>query len=73
MRARETISDAARVYPGDGVAPLDQIFRDLNAIGYRGYLSLELFNREYWKQEAFQVAKTGLEKTRAAVRKALKS
>jgi sugar phosphate isomerase/epimerase len=41
-------------------------------MGYRGYLSLELFNREYWKQDAFQVAKTGLEKTRAAVRKALK-
>jgi len=69
---RETISDAQRVYPGDGTAPLDQIFRDLNAMGYQGYLSLELFNREYWKQDAFQVAKTGLEKTRSAVRKALK-
>ena len=70
---RDTITDAARVYPGDGVAPLDTIFRDLNAIGYRGYLSLELFNREYWKQEAFLVAKTGLEKTRAAVKRALKA
>jgi sugar phosphate isomerase/epimerase len=69
---REKITDAQRVYPGDGTAPLDQIFRDLNAMGYRGYLSLELFNREYWKQDAFEVAKTGLEKTRAAVRKALK-
>lgn len=69
---RETITDAQRVYPGDGTAPLDQIFRDLDAMGYRGYLSLELFNRDYWKQDAFQVAKTGLEKTRAAVRKALK-
>lgn len=69
---RETISDAQRVYPGDGTAPLDQIFRDLNEMGYRGYLSLELFNRDYWKQDAFQVAKTGLDKTKAAVRKALK-
>jgi sugar phosphate isomerase/epimerase len=69
---RETINDAQRVYPGDGIAPLDTIFRDLDAMGYRGYLSLELFNREYWKQDAFLVAKTGLDKTRAAVKRALK-
>ena len=41
------IADADRVYPGDGVAPIKQILRDLRAIGFRGMLSLELFNREY--------------------------
>ena len=35
-------------------------------------LSLELFNHVYWKQDALAVATTGLRKTRAAVRKALK-
>lgn len=65
---RGSITDAARVYPGDGVAPLPQILRTLRLIGYRGVLSLELFNREYWKQDPKVVAKTGLEKMRAAVK-----
>jgi sugar phosphate isomerase/epimerase len=68
---RASITDAQRVYPGDGVAPLKQIVRDLHHIGYRGVLSLELFNREYWKQNALTVARTGLEKMRAVVRAAL--
>lgn len=68
---RETISDAQRVYPGDGVAPLGELFKTLRAIGFRGTLSLELFNRDYWKQDALVVARTGLEKMRAAVRKGL--
>jgi 2-keto-myo-inositol isomerase len=68
---RAMITDADRVYPGDGVAPLAQLFRDLNGIGFRGALSLELFNRDYWKQDALTVARTGLQKTRALVRKSL--
>jgi sugar phosphate isomerase/epimerase len=68
---RELINDAARVYPGDGVAPLDALFKTLQTIGYTGMLSLEVFNRTYWQQDAFQVAKTGLEKMKAAVQKAL--
>lgn len=67
----ETIADKDRVYPGDGVAPLDDILKTLHRIGYRGALSLELFNPDYWKQDAELVARTGLEKTRAAVTKAL--
>ena len=65
---RGTITDAHRVYPGDGVAPLRQLLRDLRALGFRGVLSLELFNRDYWKQDALTVARTGLEKMRAVVR-----
>src|SRR5206468_7972322 len=68
---REKITDAARVYPGDGIAPLGDILRTLKAIGYRGVLSLELFNESYWKQhDALTVAETGLKKMREAVRKA---
>jgi sugar phosphate isomerase/epimerase len=67
---RADITDAHRVYPGDGVAPLGPLLRDLYAIGYRGMLSLELFNRDYWKQDAALVARTGLEKLRAVVRAA---
>lgn len=67
---RATINDANRVYPGDGIAPLSKIFRTLHDNGYRGVVSLELFNRDYWKQDAFEVANTGLQKTKAAVAKA---
>ncbi len=65
---RAEITDAHRVYPGDGVAPLAAMLRDLRRIGFRGVLSLELFNRDYWKQDALRVAQTGLDKMRAVVR-----
>jgi len=65
---RETIDDADRVYCGDGIAPLAQLFKDLRAIGFSGVLSLELFNKGYWKQDPLTVAKTGLEKMKAASR-----
>ena len=68
---RAAITDADRVYPGDGVAPLSAVLRDLDDIGFRGVLSLEVFNRSYWKQEAIAVARIGLEKMRAAVRASL--
>ena len=63
---RDKIVDADRVHPGDGIAPLKEIFATLKAMNYRGYLSLELFNREYWKQDPHQVAKTGLDRMKAA-------
>lgn len=61
---RSEINDAARVYPGDGVAPLAQIFETLRSIGFQGALSLELFNPDYWRQDPLTVAKTGLDKMR---------
>ena len=61
------MNDSHRVYPGGGVAPLGSIFKDLAASGFDGYLSLELFNRDYWQQDALEVARTGLQKTRDAV------
>jgi 2-keto-myo-inositol isomerase len=64
---REKLTDADRVYPGDGVAPLKEIFRAFRSMGSRVNLSLELFNREYWKEDALKVARTGLEKMKAAV------
>jgi sugar phosphate isomerase/epimerase len=68
---RAEITDAHRVYPGDGVAQIADLLRILREIGYRGMLSLEVFNREYWNQDAMLVANTGLEKMRALVRKSL--
>jgi 2-keto-myo-inositol isomerase len=64
---REKQEDKDRVYPGDGVAPLKQILSDLNQMKGEKILSLELFNRIYWSQDPFLVAKTGLEKMKKAV------
>ncbi len=61
------IVDANRVFPGDGIAPLKTLLRDLHAIGFRGMLSLELFNPEYYKRDAFEVVQTGLAKMKAVV------
>jgi sugar phosphate isomerase/epimerase len=68
---RSEINDSQRVYPGDGVAPLKDLVRTLRDIGFRGMLSLELFNRDYWKNDPLTVARTGLEKVRAVVRSGL--
>ena len=63
------LKDDQRVYPGDGVAPLDKIIGALRKIGYAGMLSLELFNKEYQEAGADVVAKTGIEKMREAFRR----
>ena len=68
---RDKATDADRVYPGDGVAPIVTLLRDLKSIGYTGKLSLEVFNRDYWKQDALTVARTGRTKMQAVVDKAL--
>ena len=67
---REKLRDQDRVYPGDGVLPLTQVLKDLKVIGYRRTLSLELFNREYWKQDPKRVATDGLRKMRECLAKA---
>jgi 2-keto-myo-inositol isomerase len=64
---RDQIGDKDRVYPGDGVAPLSMILRSLSQGGFAGTLSLELFNRTYWKQPPAEVAKLGLDKMKASV------
>lgn len=64
---RELQMDKDRVYPGDGDAPLKQILTDLAQMGGTKVLSLELFNQEYYKQDPYLVAKTGLEKMKAQV------
>jgi len=64
---RADITDADRVYPGDGLAPWPQIVASLKAIGFDGMLSLELFNESYWAQGPEVVARKGLEKLKRCV------
>jgi sugar phosphate isomerase/epimerase len=67
---RADVKDEHRIYPGDGIAPYRQLLRTLHGNGFRGYLSLELFNRGYWMQDPLTVARTGLEKMRSVVKQA---
>jgi len=63
------LRDEHRVYPGDGILPLEQCLRDLKEIDYRGSLSVELYNKSYWKKDPLEVAKTGLRKTLVVIEK----
>ncbi|MAF12324.1 xylose isomerase [Candidatus Poribacteria bacterium] len=58
-------TDADRVYPGDGAAPIADIVATLRRIGYEGMYSLELFNKSYEEAGAESVARTGIWKMRA--------
>jgi 4-hydroxyphenylpyruvate dioxygenase len=57
---RELMTDADRVLPGDGDFRLRPIIDKLAAIGYDGYVSLELMNPVLWQLKPSQVAETGL-------------
>lgn len=63
------LGDEHRVYPGDGILPLNTIFKDLKNSGYKGCISLEMYNPNYWKQDLQEVATTGLRKTLEVLRK----
>jgi sugar phosphate isomerase/epimerase len=65
---RQTISDKDRVYPGDGIAPLADIIQTLRAIDFNGYLSIELFNPDYWRRDPLAVAREALNKMQALTR-----
>lgn len=65
--SREKLTDADRVFPGDGVAPIKQIIRDISLAGGMKVLSLELFNQNYWNRDAIEVATEGLHKMKKLV------
>lgn len=66
----EDMKDKDRVYPGDGMLPLEAILKDLKQIGFKRCISLELYNPTYHSQDPLEVAKTGLEKTLKVIEKA---
>jgi sugar phosphate isomerase/epimerase len=63
---RDAIGDGDRVYPGDGVAPLNGIVQTLRDVDFNGYLSIELFNKTYWQQDPLEVARQALAKMKIA-------
>jgi 2-keto-myo-inositol isomerase len=53
---KEAITDAARLLPGLGVLPLDEICEAMKGIGYTGSCAVELFRPEYWEWDPLETA-----------------
>lgn len=65
--ARELAGDADRVLPGDGDFRLGPIVDQLRAIGYDGWVSLELMNPTLWQSPATQVLELGMQAMRRLI------
>ena len=64
---REKITDADRVFPGDGVAPIKETLKLIKRTDKPIVLSLEVFNKAYYAQDAQTVANTAMAKMKAMV------
>ncbi len=61
-RPRQTLTDAHRLLPGDGVIPLRDLVGRVEALGYRGVYSIELFRPEYYEWDPVKLAQVALQK-----------
>ena len=59
-----------RLFPGHGVIRIPEMLTILNKKGYRSFFALELFNEEYVKRPALDVAKEGFDLTAKALSQA---
>jgi sugar phosphate isomerase/epimerase len=57
---RELARDADRILPGDGDFRLQPLLERFRALGYAGWVSLELLNPVLWRTKAAQVAEVGI-------------
>ncbi len=57
---RELMTDADRIFPGDGDFHLEPIVNRLREIGYGGAVSLELLNPMLWGSKPSQIAELGI-------------
>lgn len=58
---KEAANDATRLFPGDGVIPLDEICARISQSGYDGHCSIELFRPAYWQKDPLWVARQARE------------
>src|SRR5262249_39001585 len=53
---KDQLNDSKRLYPGEGIFPIKENKKQLDADGYDGPASVEIFRPEYWEQDPFEVA-----------------
>lgn len=63
-----TITDADRIYTGDGVAPINRILQMVRKPDKPLIISFEVFNKNYYTQDALLVAQTALAKMKAVTK-----
>ena len=63
----KTQTDPDRVMIGDGVIDLKSEISVLRKKGYKGAMSLELFNQELWAKDPKEVLKIGLDRMKALI------
>ena len=61
-KPRTELTDADRVWPGDGIAPWKELFAMLRAQRLEPWMSIELFNPAYWRTTPSDTLRTGIEK-----------
>jgi 2-keto-myo-inositol isomerase len=57
----ESLTDANRVFPGEGTIDLRRFRQVLRENGYDGYVSLELLKPAYWQEDPEKIARKGRE------------
>lgn len=57
------LTDAHRLYPGEGILPIREIKARFDNIGYDRMVSIEIFRPQYWNEDPFEVARKAKEAT----------
>ncbi len=64
----QKLQDSDRVWPGEGVIPLNKILGILKEIGFDGVATVELFNPEYWKWDPEKTIRIAKQKTEKVIK-----
>lgn len=60
---KEKLTDAHRLYPGEGILPIREIKAHFDKIGYDKMASIEIFRPEYWEQNPYEVTQKAKDAT----------
>ncbi len=61
---RDQYKDRHRIMPGDGILNLKKFLEIANKKGFKGDVSLGVYNHSNWKKDPYEVAQEGFEKMR---------
>lgn len=67
---KEELTDAHRLFPGEGAIPIDDILSAIRDRGFDGTMSVEIFRPEYWERDPRSVAREARSKAEVVLKKA---